>query len=139
MKQSTLGLALRWALLICTFPAAAWSLAITRTSAPVLYVDSSASPSPLSAAYVSYQINNNDSDAYQDLWVTIGNFVGGNTGLAENEPGFFHLGLLDVGASKTAYFYIQGTATASAQSHDIKIYGSRAFGTVLASATFSLS
>lgn len=125
-----------WLLCLAALWLPGWALAaftVTRTSAPLMYIDSG-----LNGAYVAYKVTS--STAVADIWVDINSFTGGVVSLAPNEDGIVHLGALSVGQTKAAYFYVQASgATAAAQGHTISVYGARPPGAALASATFSLS
>ncbi len=76
---------------------------ITRTSSPIFYIDSGISPQ-LRGMYVSYQICNTSGTNYPDIWVTIDNFTGGVVSLAPYEDGVVHIGPINAGQCKTAFF-----------------------------------
>jgi uncharacterized repeat protein (TIGR01451 family) len=109
---------------------------IVCTSGDQFYIDASDN---LSGRYVSYQITNTGPANYDDIWVEIGNFTGGVVSLAPNETNLYHLESLTVGATKTAFFYLQASnVTLFPQSHTISVYeGQPPSGTLLTSATFS--
>ena len=120
--------------------ATAHAVTITRTSSSVFYMDTSANPTPLRAMYVSYQITN--TGAYQpNVYAQIGGFTGGVISLAPNEDGIVHIGAMDAGETRAAFFYVQATgATAVAQQHTVGVYnGDPSTGTPLGSASFSMT
>jgi uncharacterized repeat protein (TIGR01451 family) len=120
--------------------ATAHAVTITRTSSPVFYFDSSGSPTPLQCMYVSYQITNTGS--YQpDVYANIGSFTGTFVTLAPNEDGVVHLGAMNAGETRTAYFYLRATGqTAAAQQHTVRVYaGSPTTGALLASGNFTMT
>jgi len=120
-------------------PGSLFGFVITRTSSPILYVDTSITPM-LQGMYVSYQVNNNSGVNYPDLWVRIDTFTGGIISPAPGEDSVVHLGPLAAGQTKAAYFYLQASAaTAVAQNHTIRIYPSRTVAGELANASFSMT
>src|SRR4051812_48702560 len=123
----------------CMLPGSLFGFVITRTSSPILYVDTSITPM-LQGMYVSYQVNNNSGVNYPDLWVRIDTFTGGIISPAPGEDSVVHLGPLAAGQTKAAYFYLQASAaTAVAQNHTIRIYPSRTVAGELANASFSIT
>src|SRR5688572_6449117 len=85
--------------------ATAHAVTVTRTSSSVFYYDTSITPQ-LRCMYVSYRVTNDG--AYQpDVYATIGSFTGAAVSLAPNEDGVVHLGAMNAGESKTAFFYLQ--------------------------------
>src|SRR5215210_6005961 len=120
--------------------ATARAVTVTRTSSPIFYYDTSINPQ-LRCMYVSYRVTNDGS--YQpDVYATIGSFTGGVVSLATNEDGVVHLGAMNAGESKTAYFYLQAVGSndnLTPQSHTIRVYGGNpsAGASQIASASFS--
>jgi hypothetical protein len=108
------------------------------TSGNQFYIDANAN---LLGRYVSYQITNTGPEAYDNIWVEIGNFTGGVVSLAPNETNLYSIDSLPVGSTKTAFFYIQaGSVTSTPQSHTISVYnGQPPSGTLLASSIFTFS
>ncbi len=92
---------------------------ITRTSAPTHYIDKDISPAPV-GMYAAYRIVS-DTDI-TDAWVRIENFSSASLGLGTYETGVVHLGSMTADMPMMAYFYLTGTETATAQTHDIKVY-----------------
>lgn len=138
-KKNLLRLCLFFLLFVCA-GATARAVTITRTSSPIFYMDTSGNPTALRCMYVAYQITNDGS--YQpNVYATIGNFTGGVVSLAPNEDGVVHLGAMNAGESKMAFFYVQASgATSTAQSHTVRVYnGNPATSTQLASASFSMT
>lgn len=116
---------------------AAHAFTITRTSSPVFYTDYGAN---IRCMYVSYQITNNGSTSYTDVWVAADTFTGASVSLAPGEDGIVQLGAMSPGQTKTAYFYIQATAnTATPQWHTVRVYTSRPPATQVDSASFSMT
>lgn len=112
---------------------------ITRTSSPVFYIDSGISPQ-LRAMYVSYKICNTSGTNYPDIWVTVSNFTGGVVSLAPHEDGVVHLGPINAGQCKTAFFYLQASGpTTTPQSHTVSVFAGPPSGPALTSATFSFT
>lgn len=112
---------------------------ITSTSSPVFYIDSGVSPQ-LKAMYVSYKICNTSGTNYPDIWVTVSNFTGGVVSLAPYEDGIVHIGPINAGQCKTAFFYLQASGpTTTPQSHTVSVFAGPPPGTALASATFSFT
>lgn len=112
---------------------------ITRTSSPIFYIDSGVSP-PLRAMYVSYKICNTSGTNYPDIWVNISGFTGGIVSLAPYEDGVVHLGPINAGQCKAAFFYLQASGpTTTPQSHTVRVFAGPPSGTPLASATFSFT
>ncbi len=112
---------------------------ITRTSSSVFYIDSGVSPQ-LKGMYVSYKICNTSGTYYPDIWVTISNFTGGVVSLAPYEDGVVHLGPINAGQCKAAFFYLQASGpTTIPQSHTVSVFAGPPPGTALASATFSFT
>src|SRR5262249_47271331 len=119
--------------------ARAYAWTITRTSSPVFYIDTGISPQLL-GTYVAYQITNDGGTSYADIWAAVDTFTGGVVSLAPTEDGIVHLGAMAAGATKTAFFFLQASgATMTAQSHTVRVYGTRPPATQLASASFSLT
>ena len=120
-----------------TSTARAW--VFTRTSSPVFYIDTSVTPT-LQSMYVAYQIRNDSGVSYPDVWAGIDSFSGGVTSLGPTEDGVVHLGAIGPNQTKTAFFYIQASATtALPQSHTVRIYPTRPPAGQLASQTFSMT
>ena len=82
-------------------------ITITQNFSSVYYVDTKTSPYP-TGFYAAYNITNNSSAAFSDVWVTLGNFTGSTVylSLGGNDTGVAHLGSLAAGASKPAYFFL---------------------------------
>ncbi len=99
------------------------SVSITRTSAPDFYIDTGTTPMLL-GQYAAYKITNDGATAYEDVWIEIKNFTGGDVSLASNENSQIGLGSLAIGQTKLAYFYLvsAGTATTTDQEHDLAVY-----------------
>ena len=121
--------------------ATAHAVTVTRTSSPVFYYDTSITPQ-LRCMYVSYRVTNDG--AYQpDVYANIGSFTGGVISLAPNEDGVVHLGAMNAGESKMAFFYLQAVGSgdvATAQSHTVRVYsGNPATAPQIGSASFSIS
>ncbi|HEX6184280.1 MAG TPA: hypothetical protein VFZ44_10410 [Pyrinomonadaceae bacterium] len=122
--------------------ATAHAITITRTSSPVFYYDTSITPQ-LRCMYVSYRVTNDG--AYQpDVYANVGSFTGGVISLAPNEDGVVHLGAMNAGESKMAFFYLQATGSgdvATAQSHTVRVYSGNpsAGASQIGSASFSMS
>jgi hypothetical protein len=109
-------------------------LVITRTSAPDFYIDAS---NQIVANYVSFAVYNDTTNDLGDSWTSLGSFTGGNSGLAQNETGTIHLGAIPSGVTKTAFFYVNVTQSATAQGATVSVYGSKPPATLLASQVFS--
>ena len=122
--------------------ATAHAITITRTSSPVFYYDTSITPQ-LRCMYVSYRVTNDG--AYQpDVYATAGSFTGAVISLAPNEDGVVHLGAMNAGESKMAYFYLQATGSGdntSTHSHTVRVYNGNpsAGGSQIGSAVFSIT
>jgi uncharacterized repeat protein (TIGR01451 family) len=103
--------------------ATAHAVTITRTSSPVFYYDTSITPQ-LRCMYVSYSVTNDG--AYQpDVYATVGSFTGGVIGLAPNEDGVVHLGAMNAGETKMAFFYLQASGSGDSvipQTHTVRVY-----------------
>lgn len=123
--------------LILGFAIAAQALSITRTSHPVLFIDTSVGEY---SNYASYSISNNDASAYSNLWVKATGFSGVFT-LGTSDPGQISLGTLAVGEAKPAFFYIKAAAVTNvATAHSIIIYRGRPdVGTPILTNTFTLT
>jgi uncharacterized repeat protein (TIGR01451 family) len=123
------------------------TITITRTSTPVFYNDfTPSSGPPLTSAYASYQITNNNGVNYTDVWATIDNFTSASgpvvVTLAPGAPGAIDLGPLANGQTKTAFFYLQSTVPNSnvAQTHTVRVFnGPPASGALLTSQNFSFT
>lgn len=112
---------------------------ITRTSSPVFYIDSGVSPQ-LKGMYVSYKVCNTSGTTYPDIWVTASNFTGGIVSLAPHEDGVVHIGPINAGQCKAAFFYLQASGpTTTPQSHTIRVFAGPPSGTPLASQTFTFT
>ena len=100
---------------------------VTRTSDDTSFLISTKfSTNNLGGMYASYRINNNDASPYDDVWVTLDTFTGGEVTLGSGEDGLYQIGALAVSDTKTAYFYLTATATtAAAQSHTLHVYDRR--------------
>ena len=122
--------------------ATAHAVTVTRTSSSVFYYDSDTNPQ-LRCMYASYRVTNDG--AYQpDVYATIGSFSGAVVGLAPNEDGVVHLGAMNAGESKMAFFYIQAAGTGnntSTHTHTVRVYGGNpsAGAPQLGSASFSMT
>ncbi len=92
---------------------------ITRTSSPIHYVDSGITPAP-TGMYAAYSIVSTTN--ITDAWVRIENFSSASLGLAPNETGIVHLGPMTANVPMMAYFYLTGTATGTAQTHNVMVY-----------------
>lgn len=90
---------------------------VTRTSSPSLNIDTGYTNS-----YVSYKIATGASQSFTDLWVKIDTFSSGNLTLASTEDGLYRVGSMSSSSNKSAYFYLQGAATASAQTFTVRLY-----------------
>jgi len=125
-------------IILISAPLATAAINIECTSGSQFYIDASAN---LLGRYVSYQITNTGPEAYSDVWLEIGSFTGGVVFLAPNETNLYHLEQLAVGATKTAFFYLQASdVTSIPQSHSISAYdGQPPSGTLLTSASFTFS
>jgi len=119
---------------------------ITRTSTPIFFNDLTppSHGTPLTSAYASYQITNDDGIDYGDLWVTIGDFRSDKgtpvVTAGANAPTSFHIGALANGETRTAFFYLGSSATdvSVTQSHTIKVFsGAVADGKTVATENFS--
>ena len=100
------------------------AVTITRTSSSVYYYDSSARPTELRCMYVAYRVTN-DGGYEPNVYATIGSFTGGIVSIAPNEDGVVHLGAMNAGESKMAFFYLQVTGTGDslvAQTHTVRVY-----------------
>jgi hypothetical protein len=115
-------------------PAAPHALTITKTSAPEIYVDPGNS---IVCNYVSFAIYNETPADVNDVWAGISNFSSSNVGLAPLEPGLTHLGPIPSGVTRTAYFYLQATQTASVQTATVTLYSAKPPATTLTSQTVS--
>ncbi|HEX8285676.1 MAG TPA: hypothetical protein VF588_20135 [Pyrinomonadaceae bacterium] len=96
---------------------------ITRTSSSVFYYDTSTTPQ-LRCMYVSYRVTN-DGTYQPDVYASIDSFTGTVIGLAPNEDGVVHLGAMNAGESKMAFFYLQASGTGDSvvpQSHTVRVY-----------------
>jgi hypothetical protein len=115
-----------------------WALQINRTSDSILLIDTA---NNVSCSYVSYQIVNNDAVIYTNLWVKADTFSGTIVSLGGGDPGQYAIGNLGVGQTNTAFFYLKATTTtATAQTHDIKIFRGRPdTGTPLLTNSFSMT
>jgi Bacterial Ig-like domain (group 3)/Abnormal spindle-like microcephaly-assoc'd, ASPM-SPD-2-Hydin/HYDIN/CFA65/VesB-like, Ig-like domain/Cep192 domain 4 len=102
-------------------------ITITQNFSSVYYVDTKTSPFP-TGYYAVYNITNNTGSAFQDIWVTLGNFTGTTVylSLAGNDTGVSHLGTLAAGASKAAYFFL-GVNCSSFASGNCNISASQGF------------
>src|SRR5579859_2464423 len=82
-------------------------ITITQNFSSVYYVDTKTAPYP-TGFYAVYNVTNNTSSAFDDVWVTLGNFTGNTIylSLGGNDPGVAHLGSLAAGATMPAYFYL---------------------------------
>lgn len=122
--------------------ATAHAVTITRTSSPVFYYDSSITPQ-LRCMYVSYRVTNDG--AYQpDVYANIGSFSGAVVGLAPNEDGVVHLGAMNAGESKMAFFYLQASGSGDnfgTHTHTVRVYGGNpsAGAAQIGSANFSMT
>ena len=126
-------------LILLLAPQLAPALTITRTSSPILYIDSSITPA-LQGMYVAYKVSNDDGINDPDIWVRIDSFAGGVITLAPNEDGLMHLGPLAPGQTKTAFFYLQASgATTAAQTHTVRVFPNKAGVGQLAGANFSMT
>jgi Cys-rich repeat protein len=118
---------------------------VERTSAPVLHIDSDNGnpPFPLTAAYASYKVTNDDAMNYPDVWLVADSFQGGFISLAASEDGIVHLGPMSSaggGSVKTGFIFLTTTGpTTEAQTHTISVLdGPPGVGTVIGTADFSL-
>jgi len=141
-KKNLLRLCLFFLVFACA-GATARAVTVTRTSSPVFYFDTSANPTALQCMYVSYQITNTGS--YQpNVYATIGSFTGTFITLAPSEDGVVHLGAMNAGETKTAYFYLRAmgatTLLSPAQQHTVRVYaGNPSSGALLASANYTMT
>ena len=127
------------ALLFLNFAPVARAWVFTRTSSPIFYIDTSVTPT-LQSMYVAYQIRNDSGVSYPDVWASIDSFSGGVVSVGPTEDGLVHLGPMGPNQTKTAFFYIQASgATASSQSHAVRIYPTRPPAGQLASQIFSMT
>ena len=78
---------------------------ITSVSSPVLYYDTSITPS-LTGFYEGYQVVNTSGANYADLWAQAGSFSSTSIGLAPYENGMYHVGSLAAGATTWVWFYL---------------------------------
>ncbi|HEX8720492.1 MAG TPA: hypothetical protein VF736_07680 [Pyrinomonadaceae bacterium] len=130
----------------CAGAAAQAAPTIARTSSSVFYLDKDGKPTPLRCMYVSYQITN-DATYRPDVYVTVGNFVNGYVSLAPDEDGVVHLGAMNPGETKTAFFYLQAEETETPfglillPQHTVRVYnGNPSSGaTQAASASFTMT
>ncbi|MCA1619556.1 MAG: hypothetical protein LC795_09660 [Acidobacteria bacterium] len=103
--------------------ATAHAVTVTRTSSPVFYYDTSITPQ-LRCMYVSYRVTN-DGAYLPNVYATAGSFTGGVISLAPNEDGVVHLGAMNAGESKMAFFYLQAAGTGDSvvpQTHTVRVY-----------------
>ncbi|MET0626733.1 MAG: hypothetical protein ABW250_27620 [Pyrinomonadaceae bacterium] len=123
--------------------ATAHAVTVTRTSASTFYYDPSGNPTPLRCMYVAYRVTN-DGAYLPDVYAAVGSFTGAVVSLAPNEDGVVHLGAMNAGESRMAFFYLQAVGTgdtAAAQSHTVRVYGGNpsAGATQIGSASFSMT
>jgi uncharacterized repeat protein (TIGR01451 family) len=122
--------------------ATAHAVTITRTSSPAFYYDTSITPQ-LRCMYVAYRVTNDG--AYQpNVYASVGGFTGAVIGLAPNEDGVVHLGAMNAGESKMAFFYLQASGSGDntgTHSHTVRVYGGNpsAGAAQIGSASFSLT
>ncbi|MDH3784463.1 MAG: hypothetical protein OEV00_03940, partial [Acidobacteriota bacterium] len=111
--------------LIAALPAEAVN--VTRTSSDGSFLISTKfSTNNLGGMYAAYRINNDDPSAYDDVWVTLDSFTGGEVGLGSGEDGIYKLGPLAVAETKTAYFYLTAASSSgNAQGHTLHVYDRR--------------
>ncbi len=114
-------------LLIPLFAAEAQAaITVTRTSSPIFYTDSTATPTPPMCNYLAFNVSS--STAISDAWITISSFAGTGAylSLGGGDGGMFHSGPLSAGQSTTAFYYVCssyiGTPTSAAQTYDINTY-----------------
>ena len=113
------------------------TLAVTRVSTPVLYIDLG---DGVNSAYEAYRIVNTTGVAIDDLWVTSGSFAGPRIGLAPNSDGRTHIGPLGGSATAYAYFYLTSTgATTAPEAHTISTYTTRPDLASAAHCTFTVT
>ena len=138
-KKNLLRACLFFLVFVCA-GATARAVTVTRTSSSVFYMDTSGNPTALKCMYVSYQITN-DGTYRPNVYAQIGSFTGGVISLAPNEDGIVHIGAMNPGETRAAFFYIQATAgPATGQQHTVSIYeGNPATGTFITSANFTMS
>ena len=141
-KRNVLRLCLLLLACLCA-PAAAHAVTITRTSSPVFYFNPRGNPTPLRCMYASYQITN--TGGYQpNVYASIGGFTGGYVGLAPNEDGVVHIGAMDAGETRTAFFYIQATGVTppnTTAQHAVTVFNGNpsAGGTAITAANFTMT
>jgi uncharacterized repeat protein (TIGR01451 family) len=120
---------------------------ITRTSTPIFYTNFSPRAGPaLTSAYAAYQITNTDGVNYVDTWATIGDFTAASgqplVTLGAHAADAINLGSLAPGETKTAFFYLRSTVSATnvAQTHTVSVFnGPPDSGSLLTSQNFSFS
>jgi hypothetical protein len=123
-------------------PAASHAWEVTRTSAPVLYIDTATNNGQLFAAYASYRVRNTTGQAQEDVWVRATDFTGGVVGLATHETGLIQVGSMAAGESRAVFVYLgAASATTTAQNHTIRVFDGKPGldGQQLTSQAFSLT
>lgn len=90
---------------------------ISRSSSPVFYIDTG-----YTYGYVSYKITTGASGSFNDLWIKADTFSSANLQLASSEDGLYRIGSIGSSSSATAYFYLNGAATGTAQTFTLRLY-----------------
>jgi uncharacterized repeat protein (TIGR01451 family) len=120
------------ALIAVLFPFGQKALAaitITPKFTNIFYMDDDTSPN-IRGMYIAYQITN-DGTARDDVWAKINVPVFGssaNITLGQNEDGLVQLGSMAANETKTAFFYLHTTLSASTNindSHNLMVYDTR--------------
>ena len=103
------------------------TISVTQASFHEVVIDEPA----LDSTYVSYKIDTGATDSSNDLWVKIENFSDvTKLSLATNEDGLYHVGPMSSSTSEYVYFYLNASATTTAQTYDLNLYdGHPSFGT----------
>jgi hypothetical protein len=120
-------------------PASLSAIQIVQTSATTFFKDTGVAPMA-QCAYASYQVTNNGASTLPDVWAQIGPFsLPANMGVAPSGASSSHLGQLDPGQSKMAFFYLCGTVTGNTASitYTVGVYAAPPPNSPLLSQTFT--
>ncbi len=100
-------------------------ISVAPSHGSVFYIDTGNTP-VLDSGYIGYRVTNKTGSTQTNLWAEVSNFTGSNLILVNNDDANMKLASTANNATSTAYYMLKATgATASAQTHTLKIYDRR--------------
>jgi hypothetical protein len=123
-------------ILIClAYPVLASDFSISRRSSSTLYFDASTGST---GGYAAFEIKNVSGNA-SDVWVRIYDFSGPLLSLASGDEEFKEIGVIPVGESRSAFFYLNVSGeTLTPETFTVEVYSGPVPNSPIANAVFPI-